>query len=905
MALEPGARLGPYEVISPLGAGGMGEVYRARDTKLGRDVALKVLPEAFTSDPDRLARFEREAKVLASLNHPHIAHIYGLEEADGQKALVLELVEGPTLADRIAQGTVPLDEALPIAKQIAEALEAAHEQGIIHRDLKPANVKVRPDGTVKVLDFGLAKAFEPEGEDPDASQSPTLTARATQMGVILGTAAYMAPEQARGKTVDKRADIWAFGVVLYEMLSGARAFPGEDVSQTLARVIDRDPDWSQLPRETPVGVVRLLRRCLRKDRGKRLHDVADARLEVEEAGEPSSATPAPEGTRLAPAKRLAPWGIAALMALLAAVMVIRSWVRPAPSPTRAHLQITLPEGLRLAIDTAHPTLALSPDGSRLVFVATDGRVRRLYKRELRAAESEAIPGTEGAASPFFSLDGAWIGFSAGYKVMKVPSSSGAPVAVHTTTPPSVHRGSTWAANDTIVHASSVNSGLALGSAGGEKVLTLADWKPVTSLTAPFSWPSALPGGRTVLFTDNADLRLEAARLAEVSLDTGEVTALGVGGTNPRYSPTGHVVYGRGGALYATPFDPRSARATGPEIKVVDGVAGDGDGSVQYAVGGRTLAYVAGASDAGEYELVQVDRQGEAEVLLDPSRPLFDPRLSPDGSQLAATVLDGSNMDVWLFALERRTLIRRLTTHPGEDFGPVWHPDGQQLAVGSEITEDEDEGPVMAWISRVGELPVPLMRTPGPGHWELPSSWSPDGRSLAFVATRGEPSGDILIFSSEDPENPKSLLATSADERSPVFSPDGRWIAYVSDDTGRFEVYVQPFPGPGNRTPVSSGGGTEPVWARNGRELFFRNGDHLMVTRVDGSGERFVAGDPMSLFQISFDDRSDFASGGANYDVSLDGTRFVLPRRKHPIKATVIDVVLNWPETLLEASEPKN
>ena len=883
----------------------MGEVYRARDTKLDRDVALKVLPEAFTSDADRLARFEREAKVLASLNHPHIGHIYGLEEADGRKALVLELVEGPTLAERIRQGPIPLDEALPIAKQIAEALEAAHEQGIIHRDLKPANVKVKPDGTVKVLDFGLAKAFQPEGDDPNASQSPTLTARASQMGVILGTAAYMSPEQARGKPVDKRADIWAFGAVLYEMLVGARAFPGDDVSQTLARVIDREPDWDALPAGTPPRLVRVMQRCLRKDPRSRLHDIADARLEIEEPPY-SSETAGKDIEQSGLARRAGPWGIAALMTVLAAVSAFRAdWDGHATSVTRAHLQIVLPDGLRLAVDTAHPTVALSPDGSRLVFVADDGQARRLYSRHLATSETRALAGTEGAASPFFSPDGAWIGYFSGTGLMKVSSSSGAPVAVHTSTPISVNRGATWTADETVILARSPNSGLALGSMAGEKQRSIAEWKDLTDNTLPFSWPDALPDGRGVLFTDDADGRLETARVALLAQETGAVTMLGSGGTSPRYSATGHILYGRGRSLYAVSFDAQRLETTGAEMKVLDGVMGEGNGSVQYAIGaGGTLAYVSDPRVAAEYELVWMDREGRVQTLLELERPLFGPRLSPDGSQLAITIIDGSNLDVWLFDLARRTLARRLTTDPGEDFGLVWHPDGRQVALGSEIGEDQrNPGPGIGWMGDLGAPPVPVNVSPGPGNHEFPASWSPDGQWLAYVATREGLSRDILLFSGPDRGEPTTFLETRADECAPMFSPDGRWLAYVSNDTGRYEVYVRPFPGPGDRTLVSSRGGTEPLWAHNGRELFYRRGDRFLVARVDGSGERFVANEPETLFDdVRLGRWGAFGASTAQYDVSLDGARFVMARPKNPVTATVIDVVLNWPETLLASSE---
>jgi serine/threonine-protein kinase len=593
------------------------------------------------------------------------------------------------------------------------------------------------------------------------------------------------------------------------------------------------------------------------------------------------------------------------MTVVAAVTVyLAGWDRQATSVTRAHLQIVLPDGLRLAVDSAHPTLALSPDGSRLVFVAEDGGTRRLYMRELAGNEARPIVGTEEAASPFFSPDGTWIGFFASTNLMKVSSSSGAPVAVHTTTPVSVNRGATWTAGETVVFASSANSGLALGSTGGEKQRSIADWTDVTDNQAPFSWPDALPGGRRVVFTDNTDQRLDAARLALLSLETRDVTLLGVGGTNPRYSPTGHILYGRSGSLYAVPFDVQRGKTTGAEFRVLDGVISDGNGSVQFAIGGKgALAYVSGSRVADGYELVWIDREGRSESLLDSERPLFGPRLSPDGSQLAVTIVDGSNLDVWLFDFTRRKLTRRLTTHQGEDFGPVWHPDGHQLALGSEVGEDhENLGPGMAWIRELGSPPEPLTRTPGLYNLEFPSSWSRDGQWLAFVATRGRPSGDILIFSPSDPGEPTAFLQTLADERAPMFSPDGRWMAYVSDDTGQSEIYVTPFPGPGDRTLISSRGGTEPLWSRDGRELFYREGDRFMVTRVDGTGERFVADVPEVLFEVRLDRWSGFGAGTANIDVSLDGTRFVMARRKDPVTATVIDVVLNWPQTLPGSAE---
>ena len=912
MHLEPGRRLGPYEVLSALGAGGMGEVYRARDTKLDRDVALKVLPEAFTADPERLARFAREAKVLASLSHPNIAGIHGLEEADGTRALVLELVEGPTLAERIAQGPIPLEEALEIARQIAEALEAAHERGIVHRDLKPANVKLQPDGTastgrVKVLDFGLAKALEPAagGAAAELSRSPTLSfsAAATRMGVILGTAAYMAPEQARGRPVDRRADIWAFGCVLFEMLTRRRAFSGEDVSDTLAAVLREEPDWESLPDGTPAALRRLLRRCLQKDPRRRLRDMGDVRLEIEEVGSepPPEAAPEP-GTQAPRAKRAPLWGVVAVVVAAAAaagaIVYLTIAARPAPAPVRAHLQVVLPEDLHLAVDTAHPTVAVSPDGSRLAFVASDGRTRRLYLRDLGSSVVRAIPGTEDAASPFFSPDGRWIGFLSGYSVMKVSSSSGAPVAVHTTTPISVSRGVTWVDEETVVHAPSPNTGLKRLSVSGEEQRPITEVTNLDDPDAHSSWPSALPAGRGVVFTRSA----EAERLALLTFETGEVRMLGSAGTSPRYSETGHLLYGRGGSLYAVPFDADGLRTTGAERELLDGALSDYNGSVQYAVGGRTLAYVAG-TQVGGWELAWVDREGRIETLLESERPLFRPRLSPDGSQLVVTLVDGSKVDVWLCDVERGSLTRRLTSHPGEDFGAVWHPDGRRLALTSEAGEDgADVGPSIAWIETPGAATEPLTATPGFGNWEFPASWSPDGKWIAYQATRDGPGGDLHVMAPFERGSSSVFLATAADERSPIFSPDGRWMAYGSNETGRYEVYVTSFPEAGDREPISIGGGAEPVWSRDGRELFYRHGDRMMKVDVDGSGSRFVAGEPKLLFELRFDPWDGMGASTASYDISPDGTRFVVARRKKPVTVTVIDVVLNWPETLAARAE---
>jgi len=631
-----GTTLGHYEILEPLGAGGMGEVYRARDTKLDRDVAIKVLPEDFATDPDRLARFEREAKLLASLNHANIAAIYGLEDEADQRFIAMELVEGQTLAERIVKsGRIEVTEALELARQIAEALEAAHDNGVIHRDLKPANVIVTPEGKVKVLDFGLAKAYEADGSaaeiSPNLSHSPTM-AEATLTGMILGTAAYMSPEQARGKPVDKRTDIWAFGCVLFEMLSGRRAFHGETVSDTMAAILKEEPDWATLPATAPADIHRVMRRCLAKDPMRRLRDIGDARWEIEEA----RARPDAEAPSLPPVpawRRTLPWALAAVMAVAAFAL----WLRAPSDPLRPyHLHFVLPPGVLLAVDTEHPVLALSPDGTRLVFVGEEDGVRRLYIRVLAESETRAMEGTEEAASPFFSPDGDWIGFLTFMSLKKVPVEGGAPVAVHHYPGTFVSRGFTWNTADTVVQSLSVNNGLYLGSVAGDAIRPFDEWEPITELGSPTAWPYALPGGRRVLFVDGNQESPEGTRIAVLDLETRQSVPLFPGGTNPRYSPTGHLLYARSGSLYAASFDPVRDESVGAERKLLDGVMTATNGAAQFAVAaGGTLAYVTGGAELGDHELVWVGRDGRPEAISD--GPLFSvPRLSADGTRLLVT-----------------------------------------------------------------------------------------------------------------------------------------------------------------------------------------------------------------------------------------------------------------------------
>ena len=575
MPLQPGTTLGPYSVTAKIGAGGMGEVYQARDTKLDRDVALKVLPEAFTADPDRLARFEREAKVLASLNYPNIGSIYGLEEAEGVKALVLELVEGPTLADRISKGPIPLDEALPIAKQIAEALEAAHEAGVIHRDLKPANIKVREDGTVKVLDFGLAKAFQPDASDPNMSMSPTisLTAAATQMGMVIGTAAYMSPEQAKGKPVGKQADVWAFGVVLYEMLTGTRPFAGEDVSETLARVIDREPEWERLPGNVPVVLSSFLRRCLQKNPKQRIRDIGDVSLAMEGAFE----TPLAAVSELIVVASLPVWqrpaaiAVTVLAALVLGGLAVWGLVRPAAAPpsTVTRFPLILPEGDAIG---AFDGMALSSDGTTLVYAGQRDGVQQLFVRTRDQMTARPLPGTEGAVNPFFSPDGAWVGFFAPNSLKKVALAGGPPV---TLCPVGNRYGAAWGPDDTIVFASGAGTGLMRVPAAGGEPRPLTEPEPDDGAHL---WPTFVPGGEAVLYTTNRGPSTSDEQVGVVSLETGEQRLL-VQGAAGTVTASGHLVFAREASLWAVAFDADRLTVSGEPAPMVDGGAGESWGKL--------------------------------------------------------------------------------------------------------------------------------------------------------------------------------------------------------------------------------------------------------------------------------------------------------------------------------------
>jgi eukaryotic-like serine/threonine-protein kinase len=905
MALAAGARLGVYQVLGAIGAGGMGEVYRARDTKLNRAVALKVLPELFALDSERLARFKREAQVLASLNHPNIGAIYGFEEgatvgAESAKtlnksgpsvyALVLELVEGPTLADRIAQGALSLDEAVPIARQIAEALEAAHEQGIIHRDLKPANIKLRTDGTVKVLDFGLAKLLDTDAPGRssgasgfDASASPTITTPAmTISGVILGTAAYMSPEQAKGRPADKRSDIWAFGCVLYEVLTGKRAFDGEDVSDTLAAVLRGAPEWKSLRPTTPPAITQLLRRCLERDPRRRLHDIADARIELEDIRATGAASHVAEHG-IADRLKLR-WAIPLVLTslVIGAAAAIISWTlrsseQTAPRPT-ARFIVALPPTERPG-GLALPIVALAADGTHLAYVADNRRgADQLFLRQLDRLDAVAIPRTEGANTPFFSPDGKWVGFFAEGKLKKVSVSGGAPIVLADAPNP---RGACWSTDDAIIFAPTPESVLwQVAAIGGppRAVTTLDSGKG----EAAHHWPSMLPDGKTVLYgAGPSGSDWDNTEIVAQSLETGQRRTLFRGGSSPRYVPTGHLVYANAGNLFAAPFDVKRLALAGDPVSIVDGVLVTSNLGAQFSFSNTgSLVYVPSSTEGPDRKLVWVDRKGASQPLAAPPRPYAQPRLSPDGRRIVVQI-EGAKTDLWVYDLVRDTL-RRLT-FDGNNTNAAWTPDGKKVAFASQ--RNKTRGLFVKPVD--GSAAEEQLTTDGEG--QVPQSWSPDGTSLAFHEMSRSTARDIWMLSLGGERKPKLLLGAPYNERVPMISADGKWLAYLSDESGREEVYVQSFPEPGGRWQISTEGASEPMWARRGGELLYRVGTRLMSVNI-ATTPAFVAGRPKLLFDQQFVDNS----GRANYDVSPDNERFLMVEAVGQQKpSTQLNVVLEW------------
>jgi len=896
VSLTPGTRLGSYEVVSLLGAGGMGEVYRARDSRLHRDVAVKVLPESVAADADRLVRFEREAQTLAALNHPNIAQIYGFEG----RAIAMELVEGPTLSQVIRAGRVPLADALGIAHQIADALEAAHDRGIVHRDLKPDNIKLagasiptpplqeagRPTAlpasdvagcTVKVLDFGLAKALEPDGDSllENAANSPTITARATQMGVIIGTAAYMAPEQARGRPVDRRADVWAFGVVLAEMLTGDRLFKGEDVSETLALVLARDPDLSGLPADTPIAVRRLIARCLEKDPKRRLRDIGDAMRHLED-GPPSPAVAAQTST---PRRRSwLPWAVAGIAVSALAAVGFAGLSQPAPRLLPVTFSIHLPEGLQLG------TFAVAPDGSMIAFTASSpASPSRLWIQRLDTLAPEVVAGSDGAVQPFWSPDGTRVGFVARGNI-KTQTLGGGPAVVITDTPAGALRGASWGAGGDILLAIEGRPLNRVPASGG----TLA---PLTSLgptDRDHTWPQFLPGGRDFLVFVRSDT---GAGTYRGTLDDPTLSLVLQNEQPVRYVAPGHLVFLRGDTLLTLPYVATNGRAQGDPVPIATGLspsslAPAADGSVS------TLAWSGPGRFTEGVVPTWFDGSGVAHGAAAPAGQLGAPAVSDDGRWLAGhSAIENEASDIWALDLVRGGR-RRLTTDPAADAAPVWEPGGRRLAFASTSGAALRD---LFTLSIDADMRRDLLLRDQT--YKTPMDWSVDGSWL------------IYQYQPEGARQFRHLAAIRVDgDRTPVivadgpfnqgdghFSPDGRWVAFSSNETGRLEVYVQAFPSRSERTSISVEGGQWPTWRADGRELYFlAPNDRMMAVSMDLSGGRVVAGTPRALFQATIGGNR---VGRNVYDIGPDGRFLILSPMERGSLRPSITALVNWREAL--------
>jgi Tol biopolymer transport system component/predicted Ser/Thr protein kinase len=855
--LVPGTQLGPYRIEAALGAGGMGEVYRAVDTRLKRTVAIKIAKENFGE------RFEREARAIAALNHPNICTLHDV----GPNYLVMEFIEGPTLAERIQQGPVPLEKALGIARQIADALEAAHEKGVVHRDLKPGNVKIKPDDTVKVLDFGLAKVAPVlDGDSQDD------TASLTTRGMILGTAAYMSPEQAQGKAVDKRADIWAFGLVLYEMLTGQRVFRGETASDTMAAVLTKEPEWERVPAK----VQRLLKRCLEKDPQKRLRDISGVELLLEDT---------PQGMPLRHSR--VPWAVAAA---LAAGVAIWGWLHTPPAEPRPVTRWSAALPASEALNGSG--LAISRDGTRLAYAEQTGGSSRIWVRMLDQPDGKPIQGTDGGLRPFFSPDGQWLAYftspSGIGPLKKVPLMGGPPITLCDGAGPV---GGTWGEDGSIIFMGSSGGLTRVSASGGAcENLTRAD----RQRREIHRWPQLLPGGQAVLFTIGiGGTSFDGARIAVLDLKSGGIRVLVNGASAARYVPTGHLVYVRGGTMFAVPFDLKRLVVTGPETPAIEGVYYNSNGGfADYTFSDSGLLLYMAETRTTEETLEWLDRKGVEQALPAPPQRYRGVRLSPDGRYVAvAMVIVGRAVridDIWIYELARGTLTR--LTASGFNDNPVWTPDGRRVAFS---TRKNPDGWIQ-WAPADGSgrpeqlLPSQAMASP--------DSWTPDGKMLLYHSGTPAHIWTLPVTGSGGESKPRPFSETSFNEFDAQVSPDGRWVAYTSDESGKNQVYARPFPGPGGKTSISIGGGQEPRWSRAGRELFYRDAGKNQLMAVDiQTSPAFRAGQPRALFELRT----------GNWDVAPDGKRFLVVKEPRTVAGEAkMEAVVNWFEELRQKTGKK-
>lgn len=892
MTLSSGTLLGPYEILSPLGKGGMGEVYRARDTKLDRDVAIKVLPQTFGRDSERLARFQREAKLLASLNHPNVAAIHGFEESDGVCFLVLELVEGETLSARLKAGPLAVDEALSVAKQIAEALEAAHESGVIHRDVKPANVKVRPDGKVKVLDFGLAKALSAGNSPTDIGRSPTMMAQHTRQGVILGTAAYMSPEQARGQPLDKRTDIWSFGCVLYECLTGRGPFGGETTSDTIAKILEREPDWSAVPAKTPQMVQILLRRCLRKDRERRLHDVADARSELEDVLSGSSEAWSSAIQPIKARRKTLTWAVAGF-AIVVALSFALAYLRPAGTHAAVIRSfIPAPDNTRFMFtsDLAGPVI-ISPDGRAVTFVAVDAEGKNLlWLRPLDDVSARVLPSTKGATFPFWSADSRSIGFFAKGRLKRIEASGGLPITVCDVRN---GRGGTWSRQGVILFAPDYRTPIyQVAASGGTPI-------PVTKLDeskhTTHRWPYFLPDGKHFLYlaVNQARGRREHDAVYFASIDSAETNLVLRTNANAAFA-SGFLLFLRDTTLMADRFDARRGQLKGDPLPVAEGIRYDPATwqAVFTASQSGILAYHTGGVVGTK--LVWFDRSGNELGSIGEKDIYSDLRLSPDGRRLA--VGRGDPGDIFIYELARRGGTR-LTFDPADDGSPIWSPDGTRI-VFSTAHRTRGQHNIYQKLSSGTSSEEMFLES---GIDVSTEDWSPDGRFILYSKGDivGGSQGDIWILPLSGDREPFVFMQTPFAEYDAQFSPEGRWIAYTSNESDKEEVYVAPFPelsaentknrefGRGGKWQVSADGGALPRWRRDGKELFYLAPDKkLMAAEVNSEGSHFEVGAVHALFRVNP------KPVGYAYDVSPDGQQFVINTAGEK-DTSPITLVVNW------------